>query len=240
MFPPADNLMLAALILVPLLAAALAYAIPSNRWRPLILPVASLAHAGLTVVVLRHPPPPELGGWLVLDPLGKVVLGLIATLFVGFSFYTPPYLALRPERPNRVFCACLLAALSMMTLVTVSHHLGLMWVAVEATTLACCPMLYFNHNRRSLEATWKYLLIGSVGIALALWGSFFLAYSSLRGGFESTLLFDNLVRHADHLSRPWLHAAFVVLFVGYGTKMGLAPMHTAKRRAWSGRFWPAA
>ncbi len=74
--------------------------------------------------------------------------------------------------------------------------------------------------------------IGSVGIALALFGSFFLAYASLNAGLESTLLFDQLIKDAPHLSRPWLHAAFVLLFVGYGTKMGLAPMHTWKPDAY--------
>src|SRR5262249_9758357 len=137
-------------------------------------------------------------------------------------------LALRADRPNRVFCANLFVLLAMMTLVTLSHHLGLMWVAMEATTLASAPAIYFNQNARSLEATWKYLLVGSVGIALALFGSFFLAYSSLKAGLPSTLLFDELARGASRLSPPWLHAAFVLLFVGYGTKMGLAPMHTWK------------
>ena len=120
----------------------------------------------------------------------------------------------------------------MMTLVALSHHLGLMWVAMEATTLVTAPLLYFNHNARSLEATWKYLLIGSVGIALALLGSLFLAYASLKSGLESTLLFDQLVKDAPQLSPPWLHAAFVLLFIGYGTKMGLAPMHTWKPDAY--------
>src|SRR5262249_38512750 len=141
-------------------------------------------------------------------------------------------LALRADRPNRVFCANLFVSLAMMTLVTLSHHLGLMWVAMEATTLASAPFIYFNHNARSLEATWKYLLIGSVGIALALFGSFFLAYSSLKAGLESTLLFDQLIQLAPKLSPPWLHAAFVLLFIGYGTKMGLAPMHTWKPDAY--------
>jgi hydrogenase-4 component F len=107
-----------------------------------------------------------------------------------------------------------------------------MWVAMEATTLGSAPLLYFNHNARSLEATWKYLLIGSVGIALALFGSFFLAYASIKSGLESTLLFEQLVEAAPKLSAPWLHAAFVLLFVGYGTKMGLAPMHTWKPDAY--------
>jgi hydrogenase-4 component F len=173
-----------------------------------------------------------LGGWLLLDPLGKVFLGFISVLFFLCSLYAPGYLALRSDRPNRVLCTCLFASLAMMTLVTLSHHLGVMWVAMEATTLVSASSIYFNHNARSLEATWKYLLIGSVGIALALFGSFFLAYASLKAGLESTLLFDQLVQQARQLSAPWLHAAFVLLFVGYGTKMGLAPMHTWKPDAY--------
>src|SRR5438034_1129876 len=62
--------------------------------------------------------------------------------------------------------------------------------AVAAATLATAPLLYFNHNARSLEAAWEYLLIGSVGIALALLGSLFLAYSGYQRDVESTLLFD--------------------------------------------------
>ena len=76
------------------------------------------------------------------------------------------------------------------------------------------------------------MLIGSVGIALALFGSFFLAYASLKAGLEPTLLFDQLIKDAPYLSPPWLHAAFVLLFIGYGTKMGLAPMHTWKPDAY--------
>ena len=220
------------LILIPLFFAALAALVPSSRWRPWLVPAGGLAHLILTGFALAGGPVAAMNGWLVLDPLGRLVLVFVSLLFFLCSLYTPVYLSLRPERNNRVFCACLLAMLSMMTLVILSHHLGLMWVAMEATTLSTAPLLFFNHNPRSLEATWKYLLIGSVGIALALLGSFFLAYASLHEGLESTLLFDNLVKFAPQLSRPWLHAAFVVLIVGYGTKMGLAPMHTWKPDAY--------
>jgi hydrogenase-4 component F len=190
------------------------------------------AHLVLTVLALRQPTVSALGGWLLLDKMGRPILGFLSVLFFLCSFYAPGYLALRPNRKNRVFCACLLAFLAMMTLITESHHLGLMWVALEANTLASAPLLYFNHNDRSIEATWKYLLIGSVGIALALLGSFFLAYSALHARLETSLLFDDLLREAPRLSRPWLHAAFILLFVGYGTKMGLAPMHSWKPDAY--------
>jgi hydrogenase-4 component F len=105
-----------------------------------------------------------------------------------------------------------------------------MWVAVEASTLATAPLIYFNHTPRSIEATWKYLLVGSVGIALALLGSLFLAYASL--GEDSSLLFGDLLGRAAHMNRSWLQVAFVLLLVGYGTKMGLAPMHSWKPDAY--------
>jgi hydrogenase-4 component F len=224
--------MLFALILIPLAFAGLAFALPSQRWRPWLLPLGGVAHLGLYLAALREPNLSAFDGWLVLDPLGRLVLGLISVLFLLSSLYAPAWLALRPGRSNRVFCANLLVFLSMMTLITVAHHLGLMWVAIEATTLAIAPLIYYNRSARSLEATWKYLLIGSVGIALSLLGSFFLAYSALGSGLESTLLFEDLIHDAPQLSRPWLHAAFVLLFVGYGTKMGIAPMHTWKPDAY--------
>jgi hydrogenase-4 component F len=237
------------LIAFPLVMSAVTFAVPSNRVRPWLLPLGGLGHLALVVGAILQTDADAvsgLGGWLLLDPLGKVVLGFLSVLFFLCSLYVPAYLALRSDRPNRVFCANLFGMLAMMTLVALSYHLGVMWVAMEATTLVSAPLLYFNQTARSLEATWKYLLVGSVGIALALFGSFFLAYSSLEkdGGDsqtgqveeeakpETTLLFAQLVEDAPRLSPPWLHAAFVLLFIGYGTKMGLAPMHTWKPDAY--------
>jgi hydrogenase-4 component F len=103
---------------------------------------------------------------------------------------------------------------------------------METTTLVSAPLIYFHRTKRSLEATWKYLLICSVGIALALLGTFFLAYASIHTGLEANLTLDTILQQAPKLSKPWLHAAFVLLLVGYGTKMGLAPMHTWKPDAY--------
>ena len=225
-------MILVLIISLPIAAALLAWVIPSNRLRPLVLPIAAALHLALVLQAVRGGPVSIAGGWLVLDPLVAPILLTVSVLFLCLSLYAPGYLRLRRNRPNRVFCACLLLLLGMMSLVLFAHHLGLMWVAIEATTLASGPLLYFNQTPRSLEAAWKYLLICSVGIALALMGSFFLAYSALQGGLNSTLLFDDLVASAGSLSHPWLHAAFVTLLVGYGTKMGLAPMHTWKPDAY--------
>ncbi len=216
------------MIVFPLLMAAVAAVISSNRLRPWLLPLTAVMHSAATVFVLTRPDLMRTAEWLVLDPAGRYVLLVVSTLFLFCSFYAVGYLRHRQERSNRVFCACLLGFLGIMSLVTWSHHLGLMWVAIEATTLVSAPLIYFNHTQRSIEATWKYLMVGSVGIALALLGTFFLAYSSLQAGLESALTLESILQHAPQLSKPWLHAAFILLLVGYGTKMGLAPMHTWK------------
>jgi hydrogenase-4 component F len=220
------------LVLVPLCFAMIAFAVRSNRVRPWIVTVGSIVQLGLVAIALRSPHVEGLNGWLLLDAIGRIVLGFTALIFVACGVYVPGYLAQRLERPNRIFCACVLAFFGVLTLITESHHLGLMWVAMEASTLTAAPLLYFNRNPRSLEATWKYLLVGSVGIALALLGSFFLGYAALYTGGQPSLLLADLVRNAPHMSRSWLHAAFVVLLIGYGTKMGIAPMHTWKPDAY--------
>jgi hydrogenase-4 component F len=218
-------------VLVPIAGALVALAWPYQRSRPLWLVATALAHLAASAYALAAPGAPG-ARWLALDPPGRIVLLVVSTLFAVCSVYSIGFLRVRAERPNRVVCACLALFVGTMSLIVLSNHLGLMWVAVEATTLASGPLLYFNRNARSLEAAWKYLMVGSVGIALALLGSFFLGYSAALAGQEPSLLFADLVRNAGGFSKPWLHAGFVLLTVGYGTKMGLAPMHTWKPDAY--------
>jgi hydrogenase-4 component F len=224
------------LIGLPLVFALVTLAIRSERVRPWLLPVGGALHLALTIAAIRAPSISAIDGWLDLDPPARIVLALLSALFFVCSFYVPGYLATEAHAPpsstraphahNRQLCAMLLVFLAMMTLVTLARHLGLMWVGVEATTLASAPLIYFHRDPRALEATWKYLLTCSVGIALALLGSFFLGYAALRAGLRPTLLLDDVAREAPMLSKPWLHGAFLLAFIGYGTKMGLAPMHT--------------
>jgi len=223
---------LIALVMIPLLAGALALLIPSNRLRPWIVPVSALAHTVLTVLALWVRPAVPAGAWLGLDPLGSLVLAEVSSLYLVCALYIPSYLVLREDRDNRVFTGAITALLGTLSAAILSRHIGLMWVGLETSALAGAPLIYFNRNRRSIEATWKYLLIGGVGVALALLGSFFLAYAALYVGQVPSLFFDDLSRTAGLLSKPWLHAALVLLFIGYGTKMGLAPMHTWKPDAY--------
>ncbi len=233
--------MLLALILVPAITGAAAFFIPSTAFRRALLVFVAFAHAAMTGVAWRWNPAPALSGWLMMDDAGLLFLSITSGLFLAASVYALGYLAreskdevtdleehfLFRNAPEAGFIGCLLLFLAAMTLVTVSRHFGLLWIAVEATTLVSAPLIYFHRHHRSLEATWKYLLICSVGIALALLGNFFLGVSaaSINGG-QASLVIDELLPRARSLNPAWLKAAFALMLVGYGTKMGLAPLHT--------------
>ena len=224
--------MFAALILLPLAGAIVTWLIPYDRLRPKVLSLFALGHLGIVIHVLTFTPPESPGGWFHLDALGKIVLLSTSLLFLFCAVYSIGYLFYRRERSNRVLCIGLLICLAAASLVTITHHLGLMWVALETTTISMAPLIYFNRNARSIEATWKYLLICSVGVALALIGLYFLAYATIVAKVEPSLLLDDLMRDAGQLSSGWVHAAFVFLLVGFGSKMGLAPLHTWKPDAY--------
>ncbi len=220
------------LILVPLAGALLAAAWREDRTRPLWLPIFGVIHAGLAAALFFNPPAVAAESWFGFDPLARAVLPAVSLLFLVCSAYAVPYLRLRAERPNRVFVALLLTVLGLLSAGHQARHLGLLWVATEAVTLAAVPLLHFNGTARAFEATWKYLLVGGTGIALSLLGSFCLGYASLHGGGRGDLTFAALTAQGAGLSRPWVLTAWVLLLVGYGTKMGLAPMHTWKPDAY--------
>ncbi len=175
--------------------------------------------------------PPAATALLSLDELGKLFLTLTSVVYGLAAVYAAAYLAREGQdphaRPHRIVPA-LLWFLSAMSLVTLTHHLAVLWAAVEATTLATAPLIAYHRTRQALEATWKYLLLCSVGIALALLGTFFLGIAASRVPGGASLTLENLcgAAQAGAVARPWLKAAFVLALVGYGTKMGLAPLHT--------------
>jgi len=218
------------LCVLPALAGAASLAIAAHqagRLRIGLLVAVAAGHLALVASLWAVPAAPAFGGWLAADPLGLLVLSLVSGLFFVTALYTVGYIRRERPRGGRVFVAGLLAFLTAVTLVTLAQHLALLWVGMEAATLALAPLIYHRHDRRSLEAVWKYLVISSVGIALALLGIFFLA-TAQAGVAGRPLIVDDLIARAGELDADWLRAAFIFLLVGFGTKMGLAPMHTWK------------
>jgi hydrogenase-4 component F len=220
------------LIAVPLAGAIAAALWPWGRTRPWLLPLVGLIHAGISLRLLVDPPVVGAGTWVAFDPLARAVLPAVSLLFLVCAAYGVSYLRVRTERPNRVFVASMLGVLGLLSAGHQARHLGVLWIATEAVTLAAVPLLHFNGTARAFEATWKYLLVGGTGIALSLLGSFCLGYASLHGGGGGDLTFVALMEQGTDLSRAWVLTAWVLLLVGYGTKMGLAPMHTWKPDAY--------
>jgi hydrogenase-4 component F len=233
--------MIASLILVPGIAGILAMILRRDALCRILLMGASAANGCLFVTTCVRPPQPILTGWLAIDALGRVFLGITAMVFLMGSVYAVGYLDREGKgkrsdfeegtyfanAPESLFSGCLLLFLAAMNLVCLAHHFGVLWIALEATTLASAPLIYFHRHHRSLEASWKYLIICSVGIAIALLATFFLALAGTGPGGESVpLIVELMTRDAADLHVSWLRAAFIFFLVGYGTKMGLAPLHT--------------
>jgi len=216
--------MIALLLLIPTLCGGLAFVLRSDSKRQIMLLMAAAAHVAITTLALLMPITTASGSWFGLDALGRLFLGITSVLFLASSASSVGYLRTHQGRQD-IYVGCMLFFLAAMTLVTVSQHFGALWIAIEATTLASAPLIYFSGAVSSLEAMWKYLLLCSVGIALALLGNFFLAAAFASDG-QAPMSLTALRQGAGASSQIWLQAAFICFVVGYGTKMGLAPMHS--------------
>jgi hydrogenase-4 component F len=211
------------LVALPLAFALLCLLVPAPRLRLTLLVLGAWAHVGAVAWMWLGPQVPWAHFSLIgLDALGQLFVTLLSVLFGATSIYFVGYQR-RTLISQRVFLACMLALLGALSLVCVSQHLGLLWVALEASTLAAAPLIYFHLGSKALEATWKFLLMNSVGIALALLGIFCMAVAA--GGRGGALAIHQALVDPHAVDPVWLRAGFLLTLVGFGTKMGLAPMH---------------
>lgn len=173
-------------------------------------------------------------GNLFLDPLGALFVLLIVTLGLLSAVYAAGYLFKEgegaiPLKKLRRYAFFFHLFLFTMLLTVLSNNLGIMWIAIEGTTLASAFLVNVDDKKSSIEAAWKYLILCSVGIALALFGIILVYYAAVSGlpGNEGELLnWVFLVGKAQGLNAPVMKLAFVFILVGYGTKAGLAPFHS--------------
>ncbi|MDD2998760.1 MAG: proton-conducting transporter membrane subunit, partial [Candidatus Riflebacteria bacterium] len=225
------------LIIFPVITGISSLFIDSERLRKNLLVCVAFLHLFLSIRLCSGAAGELDGVWIGMDHLTRIFLTVVSLLFTGSAIYSMIYLDKHPQADgsdlanwqflsnrNAIFAACMQFFLAAMSLSVLSMHFGLQWIGVEATTLASTPLIYYHRNRRSLEAAWKYLIICSVGIALALMGVFFLAMTTTSHVQQFTPA--GLVLFAGYLKLGWLKVAFIFFLVGYGTKMGLAPMHT--------------
>jgi len=211
--------------IVPLITGTIAFFIPRSGARSLLV-LTGAAHLLLSLYVWLRRPTPMFKAYFAWSPEGMLSLIVISLLFFLIAIYTVAYLKKADIHAEHIFTGSMLLFLATMTMVTLSDHVMVMWIAIEATTLASAPLIFTHRTAAALEATWKYVLVCSVGIAMALLGSVLITLAMDVNGVNVPVSFTALTAVAKRLDPFWLKAGFVFILVGYGTKMGLAPMHT--------------
>ncbi len=222
---------LTGLLGIPSLGAVLLAAIPNYR----IAAPLNVTLCALTLVsagaLYSHRPEPSL--YLLVDDVNTVFL--IIGALVGFttSLFSAGYIAHELQtrrlrsRDLRFYHAMYQLLMFAMNLALVSNNIGLMWVAIELATLTTVVMVGIYRTSAALEAAWKYFILGSVGIALALFGTIlvYLAAEERLGQGINAMAWDHLAASSAGFDPALLNLSFIFLLLGYGTKVGLVPVH---------------
>src|SRR6201993_2139736 len=214
---------LAAILLIPVVAAAILALMPDYRLTATLNVVAALFTflTALSLFVVE----PVSGQYLLVDDLNKVFI--VLTTFVGFttSVFSAGYIGHEMEIGRltpafvRFYHAMYQMLMFAMNLALVANNIGLMWVAVEVATLTTVLMVGIYRTHEALEAAWKYFILGSVGIALALFGTIlvYLAAQPVLGNGLDSMAWTVLHDHAGRLEPAFFNLAFIFLLLGYGT-----------------------
>src|SRR5476649_1253098 len=222
---------LSGVLLIPALSACLLAALPGYRLTARLNVLATLATFATAVSLFIVEP--VSGPYLLVDDLNKVFI--VLTTFVSFttSVFSASYIGHEIEIGRlkltyvRFYHSMYQMMMFGMNLALVANNIGLMWVAIEMATLTTVLMVGIYRTHEALEAAWKYFILGSVGIALALFGTI-LVYMAARpviGEGLDAMVWSVLVTKAANFDPALLNVAFVFLLLGYGTKVGLAPLH---------------
>ena len=228
--------MIGYLLMVPLIAAAACYLLRSRR----LVEGAGVAGSAFTLAVASYLSYRVFTsgtideGLLYMDAFSAYILMLVSLVGLMAVIYSLSYIGKENEEgiitslKLRNYYLFFQLFVFTMLLVCVSNNLGVMWIAIEGTTLASAYLVGLYDRETSVEAAWKYLIICSVGITLALLGIIIVYASSIQvlGESSSALNWSTLMAVAGSLDPTMLKIAFIFVLVGYGTKVGLAPMHT--------------
>lgn len=227
-------MMLIGLLTLPLVAAGVIALARHRRLIEIVHALAGLGTLGLGIAIAAHvwsgAPLIALENFLRVDALSALMVVVITVLGAIAAFYALGYMraefdAAHFGRTRSFFALFHLFIFTMLVAVT-TDNLGLMWVAIEGTTLATVFLVNLHNTRTSLEAAYKYLILSSVGIALAFVGTVLMYYAGTARVGEIAVNWTWLRDTATSLDPQVVRLAFVFILIGYGTKAGLAPMHT--------------
>jgi hydrogenase-4 component F len=227
-------MMLISLLLIPLVAAGLIALVRRRLLIELLHCLAAIATLGIGAAIAARvwsgAVPTAAGDLLRADALSALMVSIITFLGAIAALYSVGYLRAEFDdahlaRARLFFVLFHLFIFTMLVAVT-TDNLGVMWIAIEGTTLATVFLVHLHQTRTSLEAAYKYLILSSVGIALAFIGTALMYYAGAAKAGEIAVNWSALRATAGSLKAEVVRLAFVFIVIGYGTKAGLAPMHT--------------
>ncbi|MFG1296863.1 hydrogenase 4 subunit F [Xanthobacter variabilis] len=219
------------LLATPALAAALLALWPSWRSGAWVNVLAcALAFAGALGLVVHRP---DSGPYILVDDLNIVFIVLNTFVALTTAVFSATYIAHEVETGRmtpanlRVYHAMYQVLLFGMNMALVSNNLGVMWVSIEGATLSTVLMVGLYRTPEAIEAAWKYFMLGSVGIAMALFGTIlvYMAAQPVVGEGQDGMVWSVLVTRVQAFDPALLNLAFVFLLLGYGTKVGLFPLN---------------
>lgn len=199
----------------PILASLIALMLKSNRKMDFLVILHALLHLGLGMHGFLYR-----GSLGRMDDMGLFIFLITALLYLAVAFYRFNGAKNHDVKAYRVHSIFLMLFIAAMDAACIAQDLGLIWIFVEATTITSAMLISFEHTKSSLEAAWKYLFICSVGIALAFVGILLLVLAQPENASLQLSQINTLA-----ISPFWLKLSFVFILVGFGTKIGLAPLH---------------
>jgi hydrogenase-4 component F len=239
--PTQSSVLVLSLLLTPA-ASGLLVTVTCKKRRAEIITIVSavlvLVQVALLVAdVISEKQITAFGDLFLLDAFGAVVMLPIAGVGLISALYSVNYMGrqydhgtIDDKRIIRYYQGFNIFMLTML-LVPVSNNMGTMWVAIEATTLVSVLLIMLYTKENAIEAAWKYLIIATVGLSFALFGTVFFYYANItavpaEAGSETAMNWSDMVAHAKLLDPNIVQTAFIFVLIGFGTKAGLAPMHT--------------
>jgi hydrogenase-4 component F len=225
------------MLATPLVGGLLLTVAGEREWAPNINILASLttflASALLTVEIVKYGPRFAFGEMFFIDSLNVFFVSLTAFVGLTTSIFSGPYMKNEREHGRlsvprlRLYKSMFQLFMFTMLAALTTNNLGVLWVAMEAATLTTVLLVSLYRTPASLEAAWKYFILCGVGIAQALFGTILLYFAAERvlGETGNALLWTHLVDVKGQLEPTIMALSFIFLLVGYGTKVGLAPLH---------------
>jgi hydrogenase-4 component F len=220
-----------AVLAIPFVAAIVLAVLPGYKLTSRLNVLASALTFAAALQLLGDRPEPD--AYLLIDDLNVVFIVLNTLVAFTTSWFSATYIAHELESGRltpaylRFYHAMYQVLMFSMNLALIANNIGLMWVAIEVATLTTVLMVGIYRTHQAIEAAWKYFILGSVGIALALFGTI-LVYMAARpavGEGADGMVWTVLMANAHAFDPALLNVAFIFLLLGYGTKVGLAPLH---------------